>query len=76
MNPKVKADAYREFFFKSEAGQEFMKEISRLIATSHEEAEKSPELARDYVQRAKGNRQLLEHITSVTTEVKKGKPIV
>lgn len=75
MNPKTQADAYREFFFKSEAGKEFIKEVNRLITDSHEDAEKNPELARDYVQRAKGNRQLLEHITSVTTEIKKGKPI-
>jgi RNase P subunit RPR2 len=75
MNPRVRADAYREFFLKSEAGKEFVKEVERLITNNHEEAEKNPELSRDYVQRAKGNRQLLEHITSVTTEIKKGKPI-
>lgn len=68
-----KTEAYRKFFFESDDGQEFIHELRRLITTNHEAAEKTPELARDYVQRAKGNREVLDHITSVTTEIKKGK---
>jgi polyhydroxyalkanoate synthesis regulator phasin len=65
--------AYQNFFIKTEEGKDFIKEILRQIAANHELAEKDPELARDYVQRAKGNREILEHIQSVTAEPKKGK---
>lgn len=66
---------YQNFFVKSEAGKSFIAEIERLIESNHEKAESTPELSRDFVQRAKGNREIIEHIQSVVTELKKGKLI-
>lgn len=71
MKREALAEAYRKFFVESEAGQEFMKEVHRLIDHNHEKAEDNPELSRDHMQRAKGNREVLAHIQSVGTEVKK-----
>jgi hypothetical protein len=73
MNAKAKAEAYSKFFDGSEAGLEFLKELNRLIDHNHEKAEEVPESARDHVQRAKGNREVLQHIRGVTTEIKKGR---
>lgn len=72
MNLERKRSAYREFFQKSEGGQSFVAELERLIVSNHEKAEQDPALSRDYVQRAAGIREILTHIKSVTTEVKKG----
>lgn len=62
--------AYRNFFIKSEEGKEFMESLKKLIESEHEKAEKNPELARDHAQRAKGIREVLDHITIVCTERK------
>lgn len=67
--------AYTEFFYKSEAGKYFITSINDLITKAHEHAEDNAELARDYTQEARGARQVLNHIQSVTTEIKKGKAI-
>lgn len=75
MNSDQLKKAYEQFFVKSEAGKYFMTEVNRLITTNHESAEDKPELSRDHVQRAKGMRDIANHIQSVMTEVKKGKPI-
>lgn len=66
------ARAYNAFFNKTDAGKYFIAHIEESIKTAHEDAEKTPELSRDYTQRAKGLRIVLDHITSVGTEVKKG----
>ena len=60
--------AYQNFFIKTEAGEYFMNELTRLLGADHIEAEEKPELARDYVQRAKGVRQVIDHINSVCVE--------
>lgn len=65
--------AYQNFFLKTDEGKDFIAEITRQIAANHEKSEKDPELSRDYAQRAKGNREILEHIQSVVAEPKKGK---
>lgn len=71
MNPPENlGEAYRGFFLKSEAGKYFISELSRLIDDEHRSAEKNPELSRDHVQRAKGMRNLEEHIQSVTIKKK------
>ncbi len=57
-------------FFESKPGEELLKFIEDVIVSSHEKAEKEPELARDYVQRAKGSREVLEHINSILAERK------
>ena len=63
---------YRDFF-TSAAGDYLIREIERLIADNHRHAEDDPTLARDYVQRAKGSREIQNHIQSVLTEVKRSK---
>jgi uncharacterized protein YaaN involved in tellurite resistance len=72
MNADQLRQAYQAFFVKSEAGRAFMESLSQIIAECHNQAEKAPELSRDLVQRAKGARQVLEHIQSVSADVKKG----
>lgn len=66
-------NAYQQFFMKSDAGKHFVDEMNRIIARHHEEAEASPELSRDYVQRARGARDVSSHITSVIAERSKSK---
>jgi hypothetical protein len=67
--------AYEQFFFKSDAGRHFLKSVTDQIETYHKQAEQVPEFSRDLVQTAKGCREVLNHITSVTTTIKKGKSI-
>lgn len=52
-------------FFRSEGGEHLLKTITQIITSNHEQAEKDPDHARDYVQRAKGAREVLDHISSV-----------
>lgn len=72
MTPEMRQE-YIDFFNSKEAGLYFLKEAERLLAENHRQAEDNPELSRDYMQRAKGNREVLDHIRSVLTEIKKGK---
>lgn len=73
MNAEQLAKAYEQFFVKTEAGGHFMAELKRLLEDNHFRAEKEPELARDHVQRAKGVRDVVDHIQTVMTPVKKGR---
>lgn len=61
---------YSAFFQKSEAGKYFIDNLIDLIAGFHTKAEDNPEKSRDYVQRAKGAREVLDHIKSVSVERK------
>lgn len=72
INDQIRSD-YRAFFLESAAGQHFMKHLPYLIDLQHEAAEKNPELARDYTQRAKGIREVVNHISSVTVKPKSRK---
>lgn len=72
MNLKV---PYQNFFLKTEEGKAFLSELDRLITSLHAKAENTADEARDFTQQAKGVRQVIEHIQSVTAELKKGKPI-
>lgn len=54
-----------ETFFKSPAGQQCLTTIEALIDSNHQQAENVPEMSRDFMQRAKGNREVLNHINSV-----------
>lgn len=73
MNTEDLSPAYNAFFEKNEAGKYFVNEILiRKIADYHKQSEKQPESARDLSQRAAGIRDVLEHIQSVQTPVKKG----
>ena len=71
MNPKELQAAYVTFFQESEAGSHFFKQLDLLINRNHEEAENNPDAARDYMQRAKGLREVIAHINSTTAGVKK-----
>jgi hypothetical protein len=68
MNPESLRPAYQNFFTKSEEGKAFMAELGRLIDVSHEKAEKDANGSRDYTQQARGIRQVIEHIQSVSAE--------
>lgn len=52
-------------FFRAKGGEHLISIITEIVASNHLKAEQSPELARDYVQRAKGAREVLDHIQSV-----------
>ncbi len=54
-----------ETFFKSPAGLQCLTTINALIDSNHHHAENDPDASRDYMQRAKGNREVLTHIMSV-----------
>lgn len=73
MNHDELTKAYHAFFEKSEAGKYYVSQLNQLIRSAHENAENTPENARDYTQRAKGVREALDHITSVGAEIKKGR---
>ena len=66
------SDAYTRFFLKSEEGKHFMDSLEDFIADAHENAEKTPENARDFTQQARGIRTVLSHIRVATTKPKKG----
>jgi hypothetical protein len=52
-------------FFRSKGGEHLIKIITEIVSSNHLKAEQSPEHARDFVQRAKGAREVLDHIQSV-----------
>jgi hypothetical protein len=54
-----------KFFFQSPAGVEFMKFLDIALDSNHTSAENEPDNARDYMQRAKGVRQVMNYIQSV-----------
>lgn len=70
MTLEEKRRAYQTFFLKNEAGKAFIASVNDLIEDTHKAAESLPELSRDYVQRAKGMREVLQHINSLTAERK------
>jgi hypothetical protein len=65
--------AYDQFFNKTDAGEYFIKYINDYIAGQHNKAEDTPELARDFVQSAKGAREIMKHIRSFDIDLIKGK---
>lgn len=73
MNTEQLRNGYQAFFMKHEAGSHFMAKLYEMIDNDHRKAETDPEHARDLVQRAKGIREVIEHITSLTAERKQPK---
>lgn len=65
--------AYDQFFNNSDFGKYFIDYIESYIAGQHNKAEDTPELARDFVQSAKGAREILKHIRSFEIDMIKGK---
>lgn len=55
---------YRDFFKESQAGEHFTNSLASLIEQNHHKAENYPELARDYAQRCKGIREVIDVINS------------
>jgi len=65
--------AYEQFFYKTEAGSDFLLSISQLIEEAHANGEREPEHSRDFMQNARGVRSVLSLIQSKSAGVKKGK---
>lgn len=57
-------------YFESDAGKELLQSLQVQITAMHQKAENSPELARDFAQRAKGIREALDIISSMIAERK------
>ena len=68
----TKRAAYEQFFKKTEAGRELLEELHRARDECFIKAENNPDLARDYVQQARGIKLSIDHIHSVMIEIKKG----
>jgi hypothetical protein len=58
----MKSKRYREFFVESIEGEAFMTKLNDLISSLHEKAEREPELSRDYVQQARGVREVVKQV--------------
>lgn len=66
--------AFKAFFDESEPGRFYTEALKNLITTNHESAEKDPDHARDFVQRAKGAREALNIILSIKADPGGKKP--
>jgi hypothetical protein len=64
-------NAYREFFKGSQAGEDFVAKLNQLIDSNHKKGEDEPEMARDYMQRAKGIREVLNQVNALCVVTKK-----
>ncbi len=73
MSLDEKRRAYQAFFLTNEYGKEFMIELDNIISRQHTAAEDKPEQSRDFVQRAKGVRDVLSHINAMTADRNKPK---
>jgi hypothetical protein len=65
------SNKYHEFFIESPEGIQYIRILDKMITQEHEKAEKSPELAMTFTQRAKGIREARDMAVSMSTEVKK-----
>lgn len=70
-----KSERYRQFFRESPEGIDFVVSLSDMINSEHEKAEAAddPNASHAHTQRAKGIREVLTKISSLTTEAKKSK---
>lgn len=68
MTTVEKRRRYQAFFQGDEVGKGFMAKLQSLIEANYTRGENDPNLARDYLQRAKGVREVIEHIQSLTAE--------
>jgi len=64
-----KHHAEHKVYFDSPAGLELLTSISNMIDSNHEKAENEPDYARDHMQRAKGNREVLNMINTMKEKV-------
>jgi hypothetical protein len=70
MDIKHLSKVYRTFFFETVEGQHFMTKLEDMIKSRHEDAEKKPDYARDFTQRALGIRDVKNMISSLTADIK------
>jgi hypothetical protein len=70
MKPNEIRTTYTTFFKESDAGEHFTNFINDSIERNHIKAEEDPDNARDYMQRAKGLREVLSHINTNTAKTK------
>ena len=69
MTLQAQRDAYKQFFLKTEAGQEFIKSAMSVVDRNINHAMNENDL--DHLSRAKGNREIIDLIDNVIkTEVK------
>lgn len=64
---------YQEFFVEDAKGRAFVKQLYELIDSEHAHAEDEPELALEHTQRAKGIREVVNLIQSLSAGTKKGR---
>lgn len=69
MNRSELLGPYKEFF-GSPAGLYFLEQADDMIQSFHRDSEDHPDNARDNAQKAKGMRELLNHIDSVVVDRK------
>jgi hypothetical protein len=62
------SNPYRAFFIDNPTGQELLNSFNEIISTQHTKAENDPDHARDYTQRAKGVREAISLIHSLSAE--------
>lgn len=72
LTPQELRAAYREFFWKSEAGKHFISQLNDQIDRNMNTAAKENSL--DYLSRYKGNKEVFELIDNVTNYKVKGEP--
>jgi hypothetical protein len=68
LNPEIRKQ-YADFL-ASVAGEHFILVLDNLIDHNHNEAEKNPELSRDFTQRAKGVRESRDKLIEAAVERK------
>lgn len=70
MNPTELRTNYVTFFKESLAGEHFTNFITDAIERNHLKAEEDPANSRDFMQRAKGLREVLDHISTNSVVIK------
>jgi hypothetical protein len=70
VNPTELRTNYVTFFKESLAGEHFVDFITDAIERNHIKGEEDPANSRDYMQRAKGLREVLDHISSNSVAIK------
>lgn len=70
MNREELRNAYKSFFVDSEAGKHFINEFHKTLDRNVSKA--MDENCLDHLSRAKGNREVFDHIDSVIQETKRG----
>lgn len=62
------SNRFKEFFMDMPEGQQYQKQLRELIDGNHVKAENDPEHARDHTQRAKGIREAIALVQSLSAD--------